>query len=866
MANFGAVIGHVRKLLGRADDSPDGELLDRFAHHHDQDAFATMVKRYGPMVYAVCRRVLGNEHDTEDAFQATFVILARKASSLAGANALPRWLHTVALNTALDARKSSNRRLKREQQAARMPDSQSRDEAWSEIRDVLDKELGSLPSKYRSPLILCYLMSKTHEEAGQELGYSTKTVQRRLEEGRELLRKRLTRQCLALSSGVLGAVLAENASQGAVPPALLTSVAAIAGQDKTGALTTSVAALAHQGVRQMFVAKFKFAAAIIVSLLVLAVGAGVFTRQLTASDRDNPGRDAPGEKANQKAEDKGALANKDTDQTGKIAYLGNKGSLWIMDPDGGNARKLVAGSCALISPSPDGRKLTFIRGGGNNAEIYTVNIDGSNLKRLTQNEVYEGYPRWSPDGTKIAFGRRSGDGSKFEIWIMDADGTNAKKIVGPWRTGNIRISWSPDGKEIVYDSRLDNGEGGIIATTIDGARSRSLTTNKNSIDWWPEWSPDGKHIAYASSVGDVTEIWLVTADGKVKKQLTQNKLCSAFLVWSPSSSKIAFLLQKSVVDGQGPLLPQVCVIDVQTGKQTRLTTDPNVMHQPHGWSPDSKKVLFTGPGGICVLDADGRNLKVLGKGDRPVWVASTTKGQAEKPKEKSKADVPAELKGEKILAAFDIDGHSRDKARIKRQAEKTVKAIEKSGNRVVKQYSSGWYGTGMFLLEPQKKDAAKALSELPQFRGAMVFQDGNYREGIGFKHSKGILVPEDGAFLEYGSSAAARESMEEAFQKLGKTQRLVVQKAGKAAWASDQGGSTYLKLTSSAGKSLLEIFLATEAGFRLQVKPDSKTDLPASKKEYKIIAAKPSIGRHFDGVIRDERLEEESWPDTQASR
>lgn len=292
MAKFAAVIGHVRKLLGRDSPSPDGELLARFAQHRDQDAFAAIVNRHGPMVFRVCQRVLRDCQDAEDAFQATFLILARKAGSLTGEAALPRWLHTVAFNTALNARHSSQRRQQRERQAAAMTDAVARDEAWDEIRDVLDRELDSLPARYRTPLVLCYLMSKTHEEAGQELGYSAKTVQRRLEEGRELLRRRLTRQGLVLTSSLLSAALAEHACQGAVPASLMSSTTDAVSQ---GPRSASVAMLIQQGVRQMLVSRVKLVAALAAGLLVLGAGAGLVTHRVLAAagqpEAVEPGKD-----------------------------------------------------------------------------------------------------------------------------------------------------------------------------------------------------------------------------------------------------------------------------------------------------------------------------------------------------------------------------------------------------------------------------------------------------------------------------------------------------------------------------------------------------------------------------------------------
>jgi RNA polymerase sigma-70 factor (ECF subfamily) len=183
----------VRGVELRAFDSlTDGELLKRFVERHEEAAFAVLVRRHGPMVLSVCRRVLRHSHDAEDAFQATFLVLAEKADRLSRPDLLANWLYGVAYRTALHARQRSARRSEREREAAKMiaPSSEPQGEP-EELQRILDEELHRLPQKYRAPLVLCYLEGKTNEEAARVLGWPSGSMSYRLARGRDLLRQRL---------------------------------------------------------------------------------------------------------------------------------------------------------------------------------------------------------------------------------------------------------------------------------------------------------------------------------------------------------------------------------------------------------------------------------------------------------------------------------------------------------------------------------------------------------------------------------------------------------------------------------------------------------------------------------------------------
>ena len=180
----------------------DGQLLDRFVERREGAVFEAIVRRHGPMVWGVCRRVLRDHHDAEDAFQATFLVLARKAASVMPREKLGNWLYGVAYQTAMKARAMRAKRRGREGQVPDMPEPMAApDDLRDELAESLDRELSRLPEKYRIPIVLCDLEGRTHKEAASQLGWPIGTVSSRLSRARSMLAKRLSRRGLSLSAG-----------------------------------------------------------------------------------------------------------------------------------------------------------------------------------------------------------------------------------------------------------------------------------------------------------------------------------------------------------------------------------------------------------------------------------------------------------------------------------------------------------------------------------------------------------------------------------------------------------------------------------------------------------------------------------------
>jgi len=232
----------------------DGQLLGRYVARRDDDAFEALVRRHGPMVLAVCRRVLRHAQDAEDAFQATFLILAKRAAAMAGRTAVGGWLHTVAYHAALAARASGLRRNARERQVEDMPHPVAPPvDDRRELLELLDRELARLPEKYRLPVVLCELEGRSRREAARELGLPEGTLSSRLAAARKTLAGRLSRYGVAVTAAALTGLLAGGARASCVPGALAVSTIRAAG----GVVPAGVAALAQGVMKAMLLTKLK---------------------------------------------------------------------------------------------------------------------------------------------------------------------------------------------------------------------------------------------------------------------------------------------------------------------------------------------------------------------------------------------------------------------------------------------------------------------------------------------------------------------------------------------------------------------------------------------------------------------------------
>jgi RNA polymerase sigma factor (sigma-70 family) len=267
----------------------DGQLLEHYVSRRDEAALAALVRWHAPMVWGVCRRVLRNWHDAEDAFQATFLVLVRKAASVVPREMVANWLYGVAHQTALKARATTAKRRARERQVMQMPEPAVADpDFWPELQPLLDRELSRLPDMYRVAMVLCDLEGKTRKEAARQLGVPEGTLAARVARGRVMLAKRLARRGLAVSGGALAAALAHNAASASAPTSVVVSTIKAtglfaAGQAAApGVISVNVAALTEGVLKAMVFTKLKIATAVLLTVGLLGTGAGWLTHQALA--------------------------------------------------------------------------------------------------------------------------------------------------------------------------------------------------------------------------------------------------------------------------------------------------------------------------------------------------------------------------------------------------------------------------------------------------------------------------------------------------------------------------------------------------------------------------------------------------------
>jgi RNA polymerase sigma factor (sigma-70 family) len=283
---------------GQPGGLSDAQLLDRWLALRDEAAFEVLLWRHGPMILGVCRRVLDNDADVEDAFQAAFLLLVRKAAAIRRRGSVAAWLYQVAHRVALRARQRRDRRGARETDGVeRLAVDAPGDTLWRDVRPVLDDEIGRLPAKYRVPFVRCYLEGCTNEEAAAELGCPVGTIHSRLAWARERLRSRLLRRGVTLTAAGLAVLLANGAAPAALPAALaettLHAAFAYAAHSAAGAgVSAGAAALTKGELRTMFFAKLKVGAAVVLALVVCG-GAGGLAFYGAAEAAGGPPRGAP---------------------------------------------------------------------------------------------------------------------------------------------------------------------------------------------------------------------------------------------------------------------------------------------------------------------------------------------------------------------------------------------------------------------------------------------------------------------------------------------------------------------------------------------------------------------------------------------
>jgi RNA polymerase sigma factor (sigma-70 family) len=398
---------------------PTADLLRAFIAHRDEPAFAALVHRYGPVVLGVCRRVTGNAADADDAFQATFLVLAKKAHKVRPPEQLGAWLYGVAYRTALKARAVAARRREGERRVAQMNvDSTNPDRDWHDLRPVLDEELNRLPARYRAAIVACDFEGKSRHDAAAGLAINEGTLSSRLSRGRELLAARLTRRGVALSAAAVVSLIGSNAATAAPAAALVATTASAAVSFATGGVVaagvvSAKAAVLSEGVlHAMFITKAKIVASLIVAATLTGTGVAVVTQYAIAADK--------------------AAKAKADNAAGK--FKGDKAD--YVQPDA---------SGTVTDVAQDGKQITILTGKASKTEPATsATVQLTAATDITFSAI-------GPDGDKVA------PGFQAQVWFEPNSNTKAS-----------RIAYA--GQQSQKDTRQADVAGRIVSVTADGKK------------------------------------------------------------------------------------------------------------------------------------------------------------------------------------------------------------------------------------------------------------------------------------------------------------------------------------------------------------------------------------------------------------
>lgn len=442
-STFHPLFASLRRWLGRVGPYPatDAELVRRFAERRDEEAFAALVDRHGPMVLGVARRVVGDHHTAEDVFQATFVSLARHAARLRDRAALPAWLHQTARNIALTAVRARRRRDRAEAQARQGGTGDVLDDLSSrELVAILDEEVARLPERYRLPLVLCCLEGRTQEEAARLLGWTPGSVRGRLERGRQCLRDRLARRGLTWAIAVGVPLLA-------MPRAVAAPLRALALQAalREDSISAAVAALVPEAPRRLL--PWAVLAAAAVSLTALGAGLGV--------RRNGPEEPPTATAAATPVAPQPDGPREESLPAGAVGRLGSP-QLRI----GNSAFALTPDGRTIVAVSPEGIVRTFDASTGRLRERRQLG------DRAGADPVGQAQAQLSDDGRTAAIVDRVNGRARLTVWDLPSGKVVYRRGPSP---GPIfgAATLSPDGRKLAFMEPSEGRDGAQVLCVLD---------------------------------------------------------------------------------------------------------------------------------------------------------------------------------------------------------------------------------------------------------------------------------------------------------------------------------------------------------------------------------------------------------------